>query len=140
MRHSYVWENKITDVDGGMWEGLDSLELLHLADNNITSLDAGDLSHLPSIKELWLQRTLITALSVELCDADLYPATNGHPAEMQINFGRVPVQCDSRLCWMEEAEKEGWLTLNKLQFNNYQNNDWKDVNLDWPVSHTQKNE
>ena len=117
----YIWQNKFTDVRGDMWQGLESLEKLHLADMNIASLDAGDLYNLPKIGQIWLMRTKVTMLSEGLFDAELYPETDGHPANLTLHLRRAPLECDRRLCWMKRGERDGWLTLTHARCANHLN-------------------
>ena len=99
--------NELTEIRGDMWEGLDSLVSLKLVDNEITELKQGDLANLPKIWGVFLERNNITTVSNGLLDPELYP--EGHPEDFIISLIDNPLQCDTRMYWMKQAEEEGWL-------------------------------
>ena len=104
----------------------------------VTSLDQGDLDNLPSIAWVKFDDNEITTVSEGLLDAELYP--DGHPKYLFLGLSGNPLQCDSRMCWIKEAErtyrpqKDGWLQVwyYSMPIVTCQNQEanWNHVNLD----------
>lgn len=104
--------NDLTEIMGDMWQGLENLERLSLAENKLTALRPGDLYNLPSLNFLNLDSSAsLTSFQCELFDPELYPDSNGHPSELTISLTQVELDCDEFMCWMLEAQEEGWLDL-----------------------------
>ena len=117
-----------------MFEGLFSLEILDLSYNEISTVVPGTFSALARLQILSLTGNQLTTLAFDAFDAPDYPNAIGHPVELQLALHENPLHCDSRMCWLKEAEDEGWI---HFQYDlywvptcvNYQDVPWKDVNL-----------
>ena len=47
------------------------------------------------------------------CDSS-QPGHKGYRTYLSLQIYNNPLECDSRMCWMKEAEKEGWIRYNAL--------------------------
>ena len=99
--------NKLSDIRPGMWQGLSLVQQLYLHRNNIDSLNPGDLDHLPNLRRLLLYGNRFTTISHTIFNPTVYPY-DGHPREINIGLGSMT--CDSRLCWLKQGERLGWIT------------------------------
>ena len=95
--------NRLTEIRGDMWIGLKSLKSLFLRDNNIIRVEDSSFSDLPKLEGLYLENNKLTTLSVNT----FFP---NRPAKLGINLHGNPINWDSALCWLHEAQEEGWIT------------------------------
>ena len=58
----WLWNNRIREIRGDMWEGLESLQELSLSHNHITTVHPGGFSNLPHINKLWLNSNRLNTL------------------------------------------------------------------------------
>ena len=123
--------NKLTVVKSGMFEGLKSLKLLNLGHNQITHIEPGSFSSL-KLDELYLDNNRLTK------PMDQQELINSQP--ISITLGNNPLQCDSRMCWMKQAELDKLIIWNKElswgepDCENYPDVHWDDVTLYCPAS------
>ena len=64
------------------------------------------------------------------------PMVSGRPERVTMGVGFNPLQCDTRLCWVKQAESDGWIrfrenVVNRLspECENRYGLPWEDVNL-----------
>ncbi len=96
--------NHLTEIRPDMWEGLNSLKTLILYVNEIHHISDGAFSTLPAVRSIYLNHNKLKVLSRTVFGPN-------HPHRLDLHLGDNPLQCDSKLCWMEEAEVEGWLKV-----------------------------
>ena len=108
MKYLSFGRNDLTEVSGTMWQGLQSLKRLDLFGNSIVELKAGDFSHLPNLEVLLLHGNRIRTISPDIFNPTEYLSLDGHPHNLQLSLGSM--QCDTRLCWLKQAERLGWIT------------------------------
>lgn len=119
-----------------MWQGLDSLKVLSLYNNDISEVPEFGFSNLPSIEEIYLIDTNLTTLEDNIFDPDLYPDSDGHPENLTLHIGANPLQCDCRMCWIKQAQEDGWMHPSFFAYSqkpdcaNYPDREWKDIDLD----------
>ena len=96
-----LYKNKIVKIDRNSWAGLVSLEKLDLSGNHLTSLP----SHIFS-----LNRSLFIDLtSIEFVTFPREISGSGTARVITLHLDGNPMNCDSRLCWLKEAEEAGWI-------------------------------
>ena len=122
--------NKLTVIKSGMFKGLKSLKLLNLGHNRITHIEPGSFANL-QLSELYLDNNRLTK------PMDQQELVNSQ--SVRITLGSNPLQCDSSMCWMKQAEEDKWLIWNtELSWDepdceNYPDADWNDVTLYCPA-------
>ena len=131
---TYLWlpYNQLTCLRAGTFKGLESLDLLDLHSNKISFIEQGTFSHLPLIRVLYLNKNnLVTPMD----EKDLIQSQN-----LFLFLDDNPLlQCDSRMCWIKNAERDGRLKLNgrrnpKPQCVNYPAVHWDNIKLPCNVS------
>ncbi len=163
--HSGMWEgidltalflsnNEIQSIDGHMWEGLENLALLSMHGNpiryispqmwegltNLKTLELGSINisfippntfeNMPKLRHLLLYSNRLHTLSRNIFGVN-------HPEEVWVDLAANPLQCDSRLCWMMEAEEAGWFHATRSPAvgtrpvcANHPNTDWDQVDFE----------
>ena len=122
--------NKLTVIKSGMFKGLKSLKLLNLGHNRINHIEPGSFRNL-QLSELYLDNN---RLAKPMNQQEL---VNSQP--IRITLGNNPLQCNSTMCWMKQAEEDKWIIWNKeLSWGepdcaNYPHVDWNDVTLYCPA-------
>ena len=91
----------------GVFEGLESLEILSLGDNLIQYIHPEALTSLGNLQQLFLDNNRLVTL-----ETDSLPVPAGsRGAEwsrvMSMTLGLNPLRCDGGLCWLWEAERAG---------------------------------
>ena len=116
-------ENKLSSIRYAMFKGLKSLDTLDLKDNIISSTESGSFRDLPQLTEVRLDDNQLTTL-----DNPFSKPSSGYIA---LYLSDNPLQCDTKLCWLKDAERDGWVLLKdpKPTCQNYPNARWDDVNL-----------
>ncbi len=95
-----------------MWDGLSNLKELRLTNfsaalypaNSFGNIASNTFTNLPNLTKLYLGLNRLHTL-----DANMFGSS--HPENLDLTLSHNPLQCDSRLCWMKEAEDEGWLNV-----------------------------
>ena len=62
----WINDNKLTEIRGDMWEGLQSLLELYLFDNRIRTLHAGAFRPLGKLQALWLWQNELTVIQGDM--------------------------------------------------------------------------
>ena len=120
--------NKFTVLKSGMLEGLTSLKRLNLGHNQISHIEPGSFRSL-QLTELYLDNN---RLIKPMQEKDLIGSQS---LTLILTLGNNPLQCDSKMCWIKQAELDGWITWHttdgwgKPDCENYANVEWDDVNL-----------
>ena len=132
----YLSRNKIHAIEVGAWNGLISLKTLTLFNNEIEVLKKDSFSHLSACEELDLGYNNIHSIEVRALDGlislkmlslqynelSTLPWTifgKEHPAQLTLRLYNNPVECNSSMCWIQQGQQKGWLTL---------------INYDWKPS------
>ena len=108
--------NDLKRITKHMLEGLHSLEILYLNANKLTEIRPGGFSGLPSLSVLFLHDNKLTTFPQDAFDPHDYPRTSGHPANLTLSIRYNPIECESRLCWLKQANDDGWI---QRHFNEY---------------------
>ena len=68
-----------------------------------------------------------------------------HPPTLEVTLGGNPFQCDWRMCWIKQAERDEWLTYTiylqhgiRPECENFPDQDWDDIDLDCDVAEEQE--
>ena len=86
--------------------GSQFLESLYLEELRFKEIPRHAVSHMPSLETLSLKRNGIRTLNADMFDPDI----KEHHRRLLLNLeANSPLQCDSDLCWMKEAQKFGSL-------------------------------
>ena len=122
--------NNISSVNGGVFTGLLNLKILDLDDNSIAELRSDSFRGIDTLTQIWLFNNKLSTFESSVF--------TGLPRPLQLTLGRNPdLQCDTRLCWLKEGEKEGWITWISFQNRPLEpecsdGTQWKNLNLDCP--------
>ncbi len=122
--------NKLSVIEPGTFNGLISLEELWLSYNKLSEIEPGAFSQLPALDWLLLDGNKLIALQWTVFTDGTGNITR--PASLVLELDWNPLQCDTSLCWVKQAEQDGWLTLDSdsdPDCANYPDTDWPDVNL-----------
>ena len=89
----YLAHNKITVISAGFpnrqsstWNGLLSLQELHLEDNKISHIGYHAFSGLPKLQKLLLYENSLTTLSKDIFYPDDFVASDGHPPHLKFSM------------------------------------------------------
>ena len=94
-----------------MWKGLTSLTYLNVDHCNVTLVQTSGFANLGKIHKITLKENNLTGVPSDLFGLDAFPDSRGHPAFLQLDLGGNPLRCDDgAICWLAEAQEEGWLT------------------------------
>ena len=116
--HLWLPFNQLTYLKAEPFKGLVSLDLLDLYSNQISFIEDGTFSHLPRIRVIYLSNNnLVTP-----------------PQTHFLFLDGNPLHCDSRMCWLKQAERDGKLKLrgrwnHKPQCVNYPGLHWDNITL-----------
>ena len=137
--------NKLTEVRGDMWRGLNSLDALDLGGNPLQTILPGGFGNLPNIGRVSLYKTGLRSLDKNIFNPDDFPDSDGHPRKVKLVLNGNSLQCDEKLCWLKQAEEDGWITwfvahyvgkpykgIHSPECGNYPGSLWEDVSLDCP--------
>ena len=150
--------NKLTRIHKDMFIGLPFLETLSLSDNKINNIEPGTFVKLSKLMILDLSKNKISNIAPQtfteqtlsrihlhgnqLTTLERNVFGSQHPTNLTLLLSDNPVQCDSRICWIKEAERDGWITLNALLPDaswskpdcvNYPGVDWDNITLSCPA-------
>ena len=101
--------NLLAEIGPAVWTGAYRLVYLHLGQNQIRYLSDNSIPKLASKSTLNLQNNNLTTLSLSIFDPDDYKSTGGHPQSLYLYLGSNPMHCDISMCWIQEANQEGWI-------------------------------
>ena len=96
-------DNQLTCLRQGIFEGLISLEILELSRNSISVIEPRTFSHTPVLRILYLNDNQLITLMDKLNQIK--------SKKSYLYLGGNPLQCDSRMCWIKQAEQVGWLKI-----------------------------
>ena len=140
----HLTSHGMTTITGDMWLGLNSLTNLDLQISpRMRTIPPGGLSNLPKLDTLHLHRNALRTLTKDMFNATDYPDSDGHPPVLELSLSGNPLVCDKHLCWVKQAENEGWLFWERYQGVTYSpdctnNVDWNDVALNCSAAGNQK--
>ena len=102
------FDNKLTQLNQGMFTGLPSLKQLSLRKNSLQTVHTGSLSGLP-LTHLLLDSNNLETLSWTMFVTDEAEGNLYHPTALQLELTSNRLHCNALLCWVKNAEEEGWL-------------------------------
>ncbi len=97
--------NPLRRVTPNMWEGLTSLKALNLLNCSISSVAPNSFANMPRLA-LYLDMNELKTLHRSIFGT-------AQPEFVSLHLGKNPLECDSRLCWIMEAEQEGWMSFSQ---------------------------
>ena len=95
--------NRLTHLRGDMFRGMQSLRMLRLSHNRIHHIENGSFAELRLVV-LTLHINYITKLE----QSDVFRTEH-----LLLLLGYNPLQCDWRMCWIQQGEQDGWISLSK---------------------------
>ena len=123
--------NKLINISAVVFDNLSQLKVLNLENNKIQNIQSGAFAKLTAMRVLNLQGNALTTL-----ERDVFGKL--YPTYLTLLLSRNPLECDSRMCWIKQFERDGWITLNytqadnfspKLDCTNYPDQKWENVTL-----------
>ena len=125
--------NLLTEIELAMWNGMNRMADLWLSDNLITHLPDNSIPGLKGDRpSLNLQYNNLSTLSIGIFDPDDYKVTGGHPQNISLYLEGNPMQCDSRMCWIQKGVQDGWIKnyWAPPECVNYPDVDFAEIDLD----------
>ena len=121
--------NRLTNVRRDMFRGMQNLTMLRLSHNRIHHIENGSFAELRLV-DLYLDINYITKLEED----DVFRI------KPQFLFlGYNPLQCDWRMCWIKQGERDRWITLSKEAYGkpycaNFPDVPWDNISILCPVT------
>ncbi len=131
----FLHDNRLTQLVQGMFANLPLLTLLNLDANSLHTVHSGALSGLPQLNKLGLRINGLRTLSWTAFISTESPRHFDHPVSLQLHLQHNPLECNTSMCWIKQAEEEGWLTWwggdrFAPQCHNYPTSKWSRINFD----------
>ena len=124
--------NMLTEITGDMWQGIETLRGLFLMGNYLEEVSEDMWKDLPELEEIWLSSNQINEVEpngfTNLPNLRFLYGDNS--VSFHLNLGENPLQCDSRMCWLRDAENLGSITLTMIPQCHYDDGDSND-HLTW---------
>ena len=123
--------NELTYIKADTFEKLPQLMILDLTKNRIFDIEPGAFTKQTKLKILYLHRNRLTFLRRNVFNSQ-------HQTNLTLLLAVNPLLCDSKMCWIKRAERDGWITLNyttgdqfwtKPDCANYPDRDWDNITL-----------
>ena len=127
LKHIDLGYNQLAHIDGDEFKGPTSLVALAVNDNGINAIPAGTVGDSKRRNLLWLNNNKLTTLSPEIFQGEGQPEGQ-HPKSIDMRIGGNRLKCDTRMCWIKEGQKDGWLRTSPY-CSNYPGKSWKDIDL-----------
>ena len=127
LKHIDLGANQLHELRGDEFQGLPSLVALALNHNAITEIPAGTLAGSPKLYLLWLGSNQLTTLSEEMFKGEPDGEAQ-HSGHLDLRAGGNPLKCDVTMCWIKQAQKDGWLNTSPY-CKNFPDQEWKDIDL-----------
>ena len=130
--------NKLINISAAVFDNMSQLKVLNLENNQIDNIQSGAFAKLTAMKVLNLQGNALTTL-----ERDVFGKL--YPTYLTLLLSRNPLECDSRICWIKQFERDGWIMLNynrdnnflpKPDCTNYPGQNWDNVTLTCPSEGT----
>ena len=99
----------LVEVSEDLWMDLPELEELWLTSNQIRVVKPYGFTNLPNLRFLDLFENQLTTLDQNVLVPEILNSIPFH-----LDLGENPLQCDSRMCWLRDAEKLGSITLTMI--------------------------
>ena len=126
--------NILIHVRADIFENLYQLMVLNLENNRISNIESGAFAKFTKMKVLNVKGNELTTL-----ESDVF--SSQHHAYLTLLLSGNPLHCNSTLCWIKRAERDGWITLNhrgtdtfwpKPDCTNYPDHEWDNITLSCP--------
>ena len=127
LMHIDLGYNQLAHIDGDEFKGLTSLVALAVNDNGISTIPTGTVGDFKGLNLLWLNNNKLTTLSRKIFQGEGQPEGQ-HPKSIDMRIGGNRLECDSRMCWIKEGQKNGWLRTSPY-CSNYPGKSWKDIDV-----------
>ena len=127
-------DNSINNIKPGSFARMSKIMVLDSGKNNISNIAPETFTE-QTLSKLHLHGNQLTTLERNIFGSQ-------HPTNLTLLLSDNPLQCDSRICWIKEAERGGWITLNiplsdsswsKPNCANYPDVDWDNIKLSCSV-------
>ena len=102
LKQLYLYNNHMVSTDQNTWAGLISLEKLDLRVNDLASLPSNSFSMYMS---LFIDLSFNEFITFP---REIFGSSSGTARVITLRVDANPMHCDSRLCWLKEAE-ESWM-------------------------------
>lgn len=127
----FLWANELSIISCDMFLGLESVKSLNLNNNDIRNIEPGAFANMKKLEGLYIPNNELTTVSF-----DMFGSNGRHPQKLEMLLHRNPLHCDSKLCWLVEGERDGWLTFDShtIRYSpkctNFPGVHWLNVTLD----------
>ena len=127
--------NELTYIRADTFEKLSHLAILGLGSNRIVDIEPGTFTKQTWLKKLHLHTNHLTTLRRDVFSSQ-------HQTNLTLLLAVNPLHCDSKLCWIKEVERDGWIILNytknddfwtKPDCANYPDREWDDIRFSCPL-------
>ena len=127
-----ISNNLLFDLREEMWEGAERVKELDLRVNRIEKIPSRAFSQSENLEKLYLSRNIISVLNQDAFEGIEFGAH--HPVEILLDSNLLV--CDDRMCWLKEAENQGWVKVwEYYEYEpwcvNLENTLWSEVELEY---------
>ena len=131
----WLYDNELSHVRADAFEKLPELIILDLAKNKMLGIELGTFTKQTKLKRLYLHRNRLTTMRRNVFSSQ-------HQTNLTLLLAINPLLCDKKMCWIKQAERDGWITLNytnhlgswtKPDCGNYPDHTWDSITLSCPL-------
>ena len=124
-------DNRLNSIGADVFQGIPSLQVISLNRNNISYIQPETFANLRQLRMLGLHTNRLTTLEKNIFNEI-------RPQNLTLIIDDNALWCDARMCWMGDAERDGWIKFNhsrgefvwgKPKCVNYPGVDWDDLTL-----------
>ena len=132
----WFYANELTYIRTDTFEKLPQLAKLELSKNRLFDIESGTFTKQKLLKLLHLH-----SRSNRLTTLQRNALSSQHQTNLTLLLAVNPLLRDSTMCWIKQAGRDGWITLNYIQNGdfwnkpdcaNYPDRDWDDITLSCP--------
>ena len=101
-------DNKLNNIAADVFQTLPSLQVISLNRNNISYVEPGTFANLTQLRILGLHTNRLTTVEENIFN-------ELRPQNLTLIVDNNALWCDTRICWMRDAERDGWIKLNHFR-------------------------